>query len=94
MDVIGKLKIVEFYKKYVDSSKPLQVWLTEAEDASWQTPHDIKNRYASASILKDNHFIFNIKGNNYRIDTIIDFQRQIIYIERVGTHKDYNKWKF
>jgi len=41
-----------------------------------------------------NHrYVFNIKGNDYRLLAIISFNAQKVYIRFIGTHKDYDKIK-
>jgi len=42
-----------------------------------------------------NFTVFNIKGNSYRLITIIKYVPAIIYIRRIMTHGEYDKgdWK-
>jgi mRNA interferase HigB len=35
--------------------------------------------------------VFNIKGNDYRLVTAIDYERQIVLIKWIGSHRDYDK---
>jgi mRNA interferase HigB len=35
--------------------------------------------------------VFNIKGNNYRLVVAVDFEKSIVWIKWIGTHKDYDK---
>jgi mRNA interferase HigB len=35
--------------------------------------------------------VFNIGGNKYRLITYIRFEKQIVYIKAVLTHRDYGK---
>lgn len=45
--------------------------------------------------MKDYHVnVFNIKGNKYRLDTKINYQHQIVSVQRIGTRAEYNNWKF
>ena len=37
------------------------------------------------------HYVFNIKGNNYRLVVVIKFTIQFVYIRFIGTHKEYDK---
>jgi len=35
--------------------------------------------------------VFNIKGNDYRMVTAIDYRRQIVFIKWIGTHRQYDR---
>ncbi|MFT6992529.1 MAG: mRNA interferase HigB [Paraglaciecola sp.] len=91
MKVLGRDKLVEFYKKHANVKSALEAWLSEAESAEWSTSQDIKNRYRSADFLADNRVIFNIKGNHYRLVVKVKYQNGIAVVEWVGTHSEYNK---
>jgi len=69
----------------------LEVWHSDTRKAVWETPDDIKKLYASASFLKDNRVVFNIKGNDYRLIVHIDYLRKIVRVKFVGTHAQYDK---
>jgi Uncharacterized protein conserved in bacteria len=94
MKVIGKRILFEFSKSHATVASQVSAWLAEAEEAEWSTPNDVKARYVHASFLSDNRVVFNIKGNKYRIDTKINYQHQIVLVKRIGTHSEYNKWRF
>lgn len=55
------------------------------------SPQDIKNRYASASFLANNKVVFNVRGGNYRLVTVIAYQTSIVVVEWIGTHAEYTK---
>jgi mRNA interferase HigB len=94
MKVLGRDKLVKFYKKHSNARRALEAWLSEVEDATWKTPQDIKNRYHSADFLADNRVIFNIKGNHYRLVIKVRYQNGIAVVEWVGTHSQYDKQSF
>jgi len=77
---------------HADVRGAIAAWRVEVEDAEWRSPADIKARYPSASILSDNRVIFNIKGNNYRLETKVNYDAKLVLITRVGTHAEYTKW--
>jgi hypothetical protein len=45
----------------------------------------------SASIIKGNRAVFNIKGNDYRLVVKINYQHRVVYVRFVGTHAEYDK---
>jgi mRNA interferase HigB len=90
MRVIAKGILREFWEIYNDSEEQLKTWYKEASNATWNSPNDIKNEYARASILKDNRVIFNICGNKYRLVAKIQYKRQWVFIRFIGTHSEYD----
>jgi len=58
------------------------------------TPKYIKNNYRTASFLENNRVIFNIKGNEYRLVVKVRYENEIVYIEWIGTHQEYDKKNF
>lgn len=71
-----------------DSKDSLDSWYHEAKNATWQSWKDIKEKYRSSSILKNNHVIFNICGNKYRLVVKTNYEAKILFIRFVGTHKE------
>ncbi len=96
MNVISKKVIEEFIKKYRDTEASLLAWYHEANTKTtiWKTSSDIKKRYSSASFLKENYVIFNIKGNKYRLVTKVAYNSSTVLIKWIGTHAEYSKKKF
>ena len=91
MRVISKKILRDFWIKHADSEEQLKAWFRETEKAKWENINDLKSEYPSASILKDNRIVFNIKGNNYRLIVKFNFEYQISWIRFIGTHAEYDK---
>jgi len=91
--VIAWPTLIKFYSRpnCGDAEQPLNTWYHEAKRANWRSWADIKEKYRSASILKDNRVVFNIGGNKYRLVVKINYKAQIIYIRFIGTHQEYDK---
>ena len=60
-------------------------------DGNWTCFADIKQTFNSVDYVGNNRFVFNIKGNNYRIVAIVIFASKKVYIRFVGNHKEYDK---
>jgi mRNA interferase HigB len=91
MKVVAVRSLRGFWERHPDSEQPLKAWYDEAKHASWNTPHDIRNHYASASFIGRNRVVFNIKGNDYRLIVAIAYRFQAVYIKFIGTHAEYNR---
>jgi mRNA interferase HigB len=52
---------------------------------------EVKRRYATASIVSADRIVFNIKGNDFRLVVSVDFEKSIVWIKWIGSHKAYDK---
>lgn len=68
-------------------------WYKITKRAEWENFADLKNTFNSADSVGSDRFVFNIKGNHYRIVAIVIFKVKRVYIRWVGNHKDYNRIK-
>jgi mRNA interferase HigB len=94
MKLLGKVILDDFCNSHADGASQIQAWIAETQEAEWSTPGDIKARYVNASFLSDNRVVFNIRGNKYRLDVKVYYQRQIVIVKRIATHSEYSRWKF
>jgi len=78
-------------KDYRAVKTALDAWFHEAKQAEWKKPADVKEYYGNASIVGADRVVFNIKGNDYRLVTAIDYRRGIVFIKWLGSHKEYDK---
>lgn len=69
----------------------LDAWYAEVRKASWRNGADVKRSYATASVVTADRIVFNIKGNDYRLIVAVDFEKSIVWIKWIGTHRDYDK---
>jgi len=91
--LVGKGLLVAFARRHADAGTSISAWTAEVEAATWHGPQDIKQRYPSASILANRKFVFNLRGNSYRLLVQVTFPTQVVLVLRIGTHAEYDKWK-
>lgn len=93
MRIVSHKKLKEFYetKGYENSRISLERWYDIAENAKWKNLSDIKVDFLSVDYVGNQHYVFNIRGNNYRLVVVVKFTIGYIFIRWVGTHKDYDK---
>ena len=91
--IIAKSSLQKFWERpgCADARGPLHSWYAEAIKATWRSPQDIKDQYASASICGNNRVVFNIGGNKYRLVVEVQYQAGIVWVKFVGTHAQYDR---
>ena len=90
MRIVSHKKLKEFYetKGYDDSRIALERWYDIAEKAEWRNLSDIKVDFPSADYVGNQHYVFNIKSNNYRLVVVVKFTMGYIFIRKVCTHAE------
>lgn len=91
MRLIAKKTIINFYSIYSTSKASLQAFYKEVEAADWTKPNDIITAYPSADVITGKRFVFNIKGNTYRLVADIEFKKKLFFVVWIGTHAEYDK---
>lgn len=78
------------HKDQPTTKASLDAWFVEVRKARWTRTADIRRNYATASIVTAEQIVFNIKGNDYRLVVSVDFEKGIVWIKWIGTHRDYD----
>lgn len=90
MRIIAKRALRDFWEQHADVEQALKAWYQDAKQADWNSPQDIRQTYATASILPNNRVVFNIRGNTYRLIVAVNYDFGIVYIRFIGTHSAYD----
>ena len=91
MKLIGLSHLYDFCQQYPDTETWIRNWIADARAANWKSPHELKQRYPSCSLLGGGTVFFNVRGNNYRMETQIAFNVGVISVRWIGTHEEYTK---
>lgn len=91
MRIIAKRTLKDFWESNPASENSLLEWYDIVIGAVWNTPNDVKSTFGNASIIDKNRVIFNIKGNDYRLITHVDYTFGIVFVLWIGNHADYDK---
>lgn len=91
MRVIAISALRAFWENHPDSELALKEWYIKTCRAHWKSLADIRNDNNTIDYVGNQRYVFNIKGNKYRLVTAIKFQPALVYIRFVGTHSEYDK---
>ena len=91
MKVLGRDRLELFCRTHADARRWIDNWLADVESAAWTSPHDIRQRYATASFVGGGLVIFNVRGNAYRLEVGVAYRTGVVSVEWIGTHADYDE---
>jgi mRNA interferase HigB len=91
MRIISLKTIKEYVKQHPESETAFQRWAEIVSKAHWKNFADVKKDFSTADNVGNQHYVFNIRGNKYRLIVVVKFTIGHIFIRFVGTHSDYDK---
>lgn len=91
MVIISKAIIKVFTKKHPNSETALLKWYEETKAADWKDFTEVKKTFNTVDAVGNDRYVFDIKGNHYRLIALIIFKARTVFILFVGTHKEYDK---
>ena len=90
MVIITKKKLYDFAAIHSGTEDAIDNWYRETKKSDWTNLQDVKETFNSVDYVGNNRYVFNIKGNRYRLVALIHFNRRTLYIRFIGTHSEYD----
>ena len=100
MRIVSHRKLKEFYEQagHEDARIPLERWYIPlerwyhtVEEAEWHSFAEMRMSFGTVDYVGNQHYVFNIGGNKYRLIVVVKFVMGYVFIRFVGTHQDYDK---
>lgn len=91
MRVISISSLRSFWEVHPDAEQPLKEWYVKTCRSQWRNYADMRNDFNSVDYVGNQRYVFNIKGNHYRLVVAVKFTPGLVYIRFVGTHDEYNR---
>ncbi len=91
MRIFTEQTIKQYIEQHPKSKVALQEWTSIVKRSTWRSFADIKATFNSVDNIGNQHYVFNVKGNTYRVVVVIKFTVQFVYIRFIGTHTEYDK---
>jgi len=90
MVIISYAPIRDFTEANPAVGDALEEWYFKCKAADWESLAEMRRSFNSVDFVGNDRYVFNIKGNNYRLVAMIFFSRRTIFIWFVGTHREYD----
>ena len=93
MRIVSHRKLREFYQTpgREDAKVALERWYEMVEAAQWDTFADVRMDFGSVDAVGNQHYVFNIRGNKYRLVVVIKLTMGYVFIRFVGSHEEYDR---
>lgn len=91
MRVVARTTLQNYWERNPQSKVALRAWYDTVSKADWSCFADIKATFNSVDYIGNQRYVFNIKGNDYRLVVVIKYTPKLIYIRFVGTHAEYDR---
>lgn len=91
MVILIKKTLSAFAEIHPACAAPLNNWYNIAKAADWTNLSDIKKMFNNVDYVGNDRYVFNIKGNDFRLVAMIFFDKRTLFIRFIGTHSEYDK---
>ncbi len=91
MRIFTEQALKEYAVQHPESKVALQEWTSIVKRSEWTCFADVKATFNSVDNVGNQHYVFNIKGNSYRLVVVIKFTIKFVYVRFIGTHAEYDK---
>ena len=93
MRVLSKRTLKEFWNEHQDCEQQLLSWYKDFKASDFGSTNELIKAFGNCRSIGGNRYIFNIKGNQYRLVVKISFELQTVWIRFIGTHSEYDNNK-
>lgn len=91
MRIFTEQTLKAYSEKHPESKTALEEWSSIVKKSNWTCFADIKSTFNSVDSVGNQHYVFNIKGNDFRLIVVIKFTIHFVYVRFIGTHSEYDK---
>jgi mRNA interferase HigB len=94
LHVISRKKLLEAANEHKELAGPLDVWYRIAKKAEWNSLAEVRQQLPHADGV-GKYTVFNIKGNSFRLISLINYVTKRLFVLHVLTHAEYDRegWK-
>lgn len=91
MRIFTEKTLKEYIEIHPNAKTAIQEWVDIVKRSEWTCFADVRRTFNSADAVGNQRYVFNIKGNCYRIVAVIKFTIKFVYIRFIGTHSEYDR---
>jgi mRNA interferase HigB len=91
VNILSRKTLNCYCEKYAGARGSLLAWYDLVSKKRYSNHAELKEDFPNADYVGKNRYVFNIKGNDFRLIVSINFQAGLGYVKWFGTHAEYDK---
>ena len=92
MRLVTEKRIKELQQNFPDAAVALGIWLDNTVRAQWTNFANLKQTFPQADLVKgSDRVVFDVKGNHYRLITVVDYARHGVLVRWFGSRAEYDR---
>lgn len=91
MIVFSYPAVKTFIEKHPDAADVMNNWYQVMRLTDFSGYPEMKDMFASVEGVGNDRYVFDVRGNKYRIVAMVHFNIRTVYIRFIGTHAQYDK---
>jgi mRNA interferase HigB len=96
--IVSAGRLDEFVRRHPDAESALSGWARVTRAAKWRNLQQVRQTYRSADAVQVQSrriiTVFNVRGNNYRLLTAVNYPSGVVNVLQFLTHAEYDKEKW
>ena len=91
MVVVSRAILIAFVESHPEAEEAVFRWYSQTSAASWKNFSEMKNSFNAVDAVGNDRYVFNLKGNHFRLIALIIFKVRTVFVLFIGTHKEYDQ---
>lgn len=91
MRVFTEKTLTDYGHAHPRVREELKVWVAIVGAARWANFNELRADLSATDYIGNDRYVFNLKGNHYRLIAMIFFGAQRLYVRGIFTHAEYTK---
>jgi len=91
MVVLSKAILMSFVERFPEAEEAVFRWYSQTAEANWKNFSEMRNSFNAVDAVGNDRYVFNIKGNHFRLIALIIFKVRTVFVLFIGTHNEYDE---
>ena len=91
MRIFTQQALAAYCREFPDARVALQNWKVIVKRSKWKSFADVKKTFRTGDYIGNQRYVFNIKGNDFRLVAVIKYTIGFVYIRFVVSHEEYER---